>query len=199
MDLLAFFIVAGQLFAITDPIGNLPIFYSITDELETKERHSIFVTAAIFAFTLLIVFTFLGDAILNLFNIGMSDFKIAGGILILVIAIIILVRGSWSQRNVKPGTLGAVPLGCPLLVGPGAITTSMVALVTYGIPVTLSAIAANFIISFFILFYAEKIFKIIGENGAEIIARIMVILLAAIAVSFIHSGIAMWIVEFKNL
>lgn len=198
MDLATILIVTGQIFAITDPVGNLPVFYSITKDLDPKERHTNFILAVLFAFALLIAFTFLGNAILDLFHIKFSDFKIAGGILILVIAIIILVKGTWGDKK-EHSYLGAVPLGCPLLVGPGAITTSMVALATYGISVTLVAVGINFLLSFIILYYAENIFKILGENGAAIIGRIMTVLLAAIAISFIHSGITMWIIEFNQI
>ena len=109
MNLTILLIVVGQLFAITDAIGNLPIFYSITKDLDKKERHEAFLTAAIFSFALLIIFMFLGNFILTLFGIQMSDFKIAGGLLILVIAIIILVRGSLFQAKEKI-EVGVVPL-----------------------------------------------------------------------------------------
>ena len=197
MILTALFIIVGQLFVITDAVGNLPIFYSITKGLDKKERHETFLTAAIFSFILLVVFTFLGKFILDIFGIKMSDFRIAGGILILVIAIIILVRGSLFQAKEKI-EVGVVPLGCPLLTGPGAITTSMVALATYGAPVTLLAITINFLLSVLVLSFGERIFKTIGETGAMIIGRIMTIILATIAVSFIHSGISMWIAEFTR-
>ena len=168
MILTALFIIVGQLFVITDAVGNLPIFYSITKGLDKKERHETFLTAAIFSFILLVVFTFLGKFILDIFGIKMSDFRIAGGILILVIAIIILVRGSLFQAKEKI-EVGVVPLGCPLLTGPGAITTSMVALATYGAPVTLLAITINFLLSVLVLSFGERIFKTIGETGAMII------------------------------
>ena len=198
MNLTILLIVVGQLFAITDAIGNLPIFYSITKDLDKKERHEAFLTAAIFSFALLIIFMFLGNFILTLVGIQMSDFKIAGGLLILVIAIIILVRGSLFQAKEKI-EVGVVPLGCPLLTGPGAITTAMVALATYGTPIALTAVTINFMLSVLVLSFGERICKSLGENGAMIIGRIMTIILAAIAISFIHSGIGMWIAEFSGL
>lgn len=203
MDLSAFnwmalTIATVQLFLITDPIGNLPIFYSITKNESEKERKMNFVTAVFFAFSLLIVFAFLGTAILDLFRITIADFKIAGGILILIIAILILVRGSWVEDNRHSQSVGAVPLGCPLLVGPGAITTAMVSMATNGIYITLIAIAINFFVAYFTLINGGIIFKYLGKNGSEIIAKVMAILLAAIAVSFIHSGIISCIDGFNS-
>ena len=87
-------------------------------------------------------------------------------------------------------SMGAVPLGCPLLAGPGAITTTMILIETYGYAITLPAILINFGISLLILFRGETILGFIGETGAEIVARIMAIFLAAIGVHNIIVGIS---------
>lgn len=196
---MAFVIASVQLFAITDPIGNLPIFYSITKKLTHKERRETFMLAVFFAFALLVLFAFLGNAILDLFKITLADFKIAGGLLILIIAILILVRGSWVEEQEGHESVGAVPLGVPLLVGPGAITTAMVSMGVNGVLVTLLAIAVNFVIAFVSLFFGERILEFLGHNGSEIIGKVMAIILASIAVSFIHSGIATWVFDFQKL
>jgi len=196
---MALLIASIQIFAITDPLGNLPIFYGITKKMTSKERRSTFVTAVLFAFSLLIVFAFLGNGILDLFRISMSDFKVAGGILILIIAVLILVRGSWVDDIEHPETVGAVPIGCPLLVGPGAITTAMVSMGVNGVIITMLAIAANFLVSLITLYFGERIFNFLGETGSQIIGKVMAILLAAIAISFIHAGIFHWVTEFNQV
>lgn len=187
MEILAAFI---QLFVITDPLGNLPIFHSFTSGKSKDERQRVYLAAGMFAFVILLVFALLGVSILNLLNISLSDFRIAGGLLLLIIAIIILVRGSWISAKPDDGMMGAVPLGCPLLAGPGAITTAMVLIGTYGYQVVIPAIVLNFIISIMILFEGEAILRILGETGAEIVARIMAIFLAAIGVHNIIVGIS---------
>lgn len=197
INLWALSVATIQLFIITDPVGNLPIFYSLTKDQSKDERRQNFITAVMFAFSLLVVFAFLGTAILDLFKITMADFKIAGGILILIISTQILVKGTWAQEGKDFHEVGAVPIGCPLLVGPGAITTAMVSMSLNGIKITMIAIAINFVIALFTLYFGETIFKYIGKNGTAIIAKVMVILLAAIAVSFIHSGLLAWVHEFK--
>lgn len=198
-DMMSFIVATIQIFIITDPIGNLPIFYGITKKLNSTERHNTFVTAVFFAFSLLIVFAFLGNGILELFKITLADFKVAGGILILIISILILVRGSWSEDTEHPETVGAVPIGCPLLVGPGAITTAMVLMSINGVYVTLLAILANFAISYISLYNGEKIFNFLGETGSQIVGKVMSILLASIAVNFIHSGVLTWIAEYNQV
>jgi len=153
-----------------------------------KERLDTFVEAIYVGFLLLLLFTLGGTWILSVFMIDLNDFKIAGGILLLVMALIILIRGHLDV--VTPGEdVGAVPLGCPLLVGPGAITTSMVLIGMYGMPITLIAVVINFVISGAIFYFAENIYCAIGKTGSTIVAKVMAIILAAIAVKFIREGI----------
>jgi multiple antibiotic resistance protein len=120
--------------------------------------------------------------------INLDDFRIAGGLLLLVMSFFILIRGHFTE--IVPGEdPGAVPLGCPLLVGPGAITTAMVFIGLYGMGITLAAVAVNFIISGLVLYFGEWIYDKIGKTGSMIIAKVMAIMLAAIAVKFIRVGI----------
>jgi len=190
MDLSSIAIAALQLFIITDPIGNLPIFFAMTKKESNQKRREVFLTAVIAAFILLLLFTLAGGWILLLFRISMSDFKIAGGGLLFVISILLLVRGSWFESNEVESTRpGVVPLACPILVGPGAITTAMVQIGIYGINVTLLAIVINFFVSFLILYFGNYILKFIGAVGAEIISRIMLILIAAMGVNLVRQGI----------
>jgi multiple antibiotic resistance protein len=179
-----------QLFVITDPIGNLPILYALTRKETAEQRSKDFLLAVLVAFSLLLLFALLGTGILSMFHITMPDFKIAGGLLLLSIAMLILVRGSWIESDGQPmRAMGAVPLGCPILVGPGAITTAMVLLGIYGLKVTLLAIFINFAISYVVLHNGERIFKLLGEAGSEIIARVMAIILAGMAIHYIRIGI----------
>jgi multiple antibiotic resistance protein len=176
------------LFIIIDPLGNLPLFLGLTEGMGHKERLDTFVEAIYVGFLLLLLFTLGGTWILSVFMIDLNDFKIAGGILLLVMALIILIRGHLDV--VTPGEdVGAVPLGCPLLVGPGAITTSMVLIGMYGMPITLIAVVINFVISGAIFYFAENIYCAIGKTGSTIVAKVMAIILAAIAVKFIREGI----------
>jgi multiple antibiotic resistance protein len=189
MDLYGLLVAVIQLFVITDPIGNLPILQALTKKETPERRHRTFIQAVLAAFTLLIIFSVAGNLILSLFHITLPDFKIAGGILLLIIAIIILVRGSWIEEGETSHPIGVVPLGVPILVGPGAITTAMVLMSIYGAWITLLAVLINFSASFVTLYFGDRIFKLIGEEGSEIVARVMTIILAAIAIKYIHGGI----------
>jgi multiple antibiotic resistance protein len=176
------------LFIIIDPLGNLPIFIGLTEGMTKKERKDTFVEAIYIGFFLLLLFTLAGTGILGLFGISLNDFKIAGGILLLVISLHMLIQGHFVEIS-DTKDLGAVPLGIPLLAGPGAITTTMVLLGLYGMTVALLAVVINFLISGVIYFWADEIYERIGRTGSIIIAKVMAIILAAIAVKFIREGI----------
>jgi len=183
------------LFVIVDPIGNVPIFISLTENMRKDERKSAFHTATWVALALLLAFALAGQQVLNVFGISLHSFMIAGGLLLLVLAINILLFGGWKEKEkvVSPKSVGAVPIACPLLVGPGAITTTILILQTSGIVVTLIAVVIIFALIWGILRLIEPIYKVLGETGAAVIARIMAIFIAAIAVGFVIDGITYYI------
>lgn len=176
------------LFIIIDPIGLIPIFMALTEGYTDRERRKLFVRATVTGFVLLLLFTFAGTGILRLFGITISDFKIAGGILLLVIALRIISEAHYGET---PGERpGIVPLAVPLLAGPGAITTTIVLIGTSGLWITFGAVIINFIISYLTFKYIGCLFNLIGKTGSDVIAKIMGMLLAAIAVQYIRQGVA---------
>lgn len=114
-----------SLFIIVDPLGNIPIFISLTKEMEEAEKKKVFHTATLTGLVLLLAFALAGQRILVFFGITLYSFMIAGGVLLLIIAIRILITGGLKEYIESPESVGAVPIGCPLLVGPGAITTTI--------------------------------------------------------------------------
>ncbi|MHB1001007.1 MAG: MarC family protein [Armatimonadota bacterium] len=175
------------LFIIIDPVGLIPVFLALTQGATHEERQQIFRQAAFVALVLLLILAFTGTGILSLFGISISDFRIAGGILLLVLALKIINEAHYGEAT--GGKPGIVPLAVPLLVGPGAITTTIVLIGTYGLWITFGAIILTFAISFFIFNYVGFLYRIIGETGSDVVAKIMGMLLAAIAVQFIRQGI----------
>ncbi len=178
-----------ELFIIIDPLGNVPIFVALTEEMTEEDRRRAFHSATIVALILLMVFSLTGQQVLAVFGIELRSFMIAGGALLLIIAIRILVFGGWQQRSASPESVGAVPIASPLLVGPGAITTAIVLLQTEGLPVTTLAALVNFAVIWLVLRFTEPIYRFLGKTGSTVIANIMAILIAAIAVSYIVQGI----------
>ncbi|HDN17703.1 MAG TPA: MarC family protein, partial [Candidatus Bathyarchaeota archaeon] len=105
----------------------------------------------------------------------------------------ILLGGSLEKEVKRDESVGAVPIACPLLVGPGAITATILLLETEGILVTVLAAGANFAIIFLTMRNIDRVYRILGRTGTEVIAKVMALLLAAIAVEFISDGIKAWI------
>ncbi|MCW4028710.1 MAG: MarC family protein [Candidatus Bathyarchaeota archaeon] len=181
---------AIALFIIVDPFGNIPIFMGLTENMSDVQRRKVYNVACLVGFILLLVFAFLGNEILSLFGITIESFEIAGGILLLIISIRILISGSKEEKpSESPECLGAVPIAMPLLVGPGAITTTIFNLQTYTTIVAIVAVIIVISITWVILRYTSVIFRFLGKTGALVIARVMALLIAAIAIQYILTGV----------
>lgn len=177
------------LFIIVDPFGNIPIFIGLTDKIEPAQRRKVFNVATLVGFVLLLFFAFLGQEVLTIFGLSIYAFEIAGGILLLIIAVRILVSGSSSQPTAEsPESLGAVPIAMPLLVGPGAITTTIFNLQAYGTAVAIVAVVIVLSITWGILRFINGIYRFLGKTGSLVIARVMALLIAAIAIQYILTG-----------
>jgi multiple antibiotic resistance protein len=177
------------LFIVVDPFGNIPIFVGLTENMPKEKERKVYNTAVLVGFVLLLIFAFTGQEIFSLFGISLSSFEIAGGILLLIIAIRILVTGTKQENIEYPESLGAVPIAMPLLVGPGAITTTILNLQTFGVIVAVLAVIAVLTLAWIILRFIDKVYKVLGRTGAVIIARVMALLIAAIAVQYIVDGV----------
>lgn len=176
------------LFIIVDPLGNVPVFMSLTHGMTHMQRKRTLRTATIVAFALLLVFALVGQRVLEIFGISLYSFMIAGGILLLFLAMKMLVAGKWEEA-VSPEDVGAVPIAFPLLVGPGAITSAMMTLQSSGLMVTLISVIIVFGITWFILNFIERIHSLLGKTGSAVVSRVMAVFLAAIAVGFIINGV----------
>ncbi|MFA5572643.1 MAG: MarC family protein [Crenarchaeota archaeon] len=178
------------LFIIVDPIGNIPIFIGLTEKIEPAQRRRVFNVATLVGFVLLLFFAFLGQEVLSIFGLSIYAFQIAGGLLLLIISVKILVSEYTHDSVGSPESLGAVPIAMPLLVGPGAITTTIFNLQTYGILISILAVLIVLSVTWVILRFINEIYRFLGKTGALVIARVMALLLAAIAIQYILTGIS---------
>jgi len=178
------------LFIIVDPFGSVPIFMSLTENLAETQRRKVFNTATLIGVILLLVFAFTGQQIFLIFGISLYSFEVAGGLLLLIISIRILISGSPHENGESPESIGAVPIAMPLLVGPGAITTTILNLQAYGTLITILSVLIVLLITWIILRYVNLIYQFLGKTGAIVIARVMALLIAAIAIQYILVGIS---------
>jgi multiple antibiotic resistance protein len=190
VDLITEFVKAFiALFIIVDPLGNIPIFVGLTEKLGETQRQRVFNVAILVGVVLLLVFAFTGLEILNIFGLSIYSFEVAGGILLLIISIRILISGSFHEGAESPESIGAVPIAMPLLVGPGAITTTIFNLQAYGIMVTILAVVVVLAVTWVILRFMHRIYRFLGKTGAIVIARVMALFIAAIAIQYILTGV----------
>lgn len=184
------------LFVIMDPFGSLPFFIVLTKGLSVKEKIKNANRALFTASLLLFIFLFFGVQIFDFFNISINSFMIAGGIILLVIGILYVLGLSPHAYNKKEKDMdvASVPIGTPLLTGPGVITSAIILVNNYGILLPFISAVATLVITWFIFRKSELIYKFIGPQGAKILSRVMGIILAAIAVEFIKNGISSYII-----
>jgi len=128
------------LFIIVDPFGNIPIFVGLTENIPDAQKKKVYNTAVLVGMALLLIFAFTGQEIFSLFGLSIYSFEVAGGILLLIISIRILITGSMHENVESPESLGAVPIAIPLLVGPGAVTTTILDIQAYGIVIAILAV-----------------------------------------------------------
>ncbi len=176
------------LFIVVNPLGSVPIFVSLTKDMDKQQRKRTYHLAILTGLILLAFFAVVGQNVLILFGISLDSFMIAGGILLLIVAVRLLVIGGWTENLSLSESVGAVPIGCPLLVGPGAITTAILSLQSSGILVTLLSVAITFIIVWLILRFIDPIYRVLGKNGSLVITRVMALLIASIAVQYVLEG-----------
>jgi multiple antibiotic resistance protein len=181
------------LFIIVDPFGNIPIFIGLTEKMDVLQRRRVFRSATFIGFVLLVIFALTGQGLLAFFGISLYSFQIAGGILLLIIAVKLLIEGEWWNPVGTQASLSAVPIAVPLLVGPGAITATILNLQEFGIAITLVAVIAVFLIVWVVLRLVEPVHRFLGKSGAQIIARIMALFIAAIAVQYIITGVTYYL------
>ncbi len=189
------------LFAICNPMTVLPIFLTLCAERSNEEQRSTAVKAGIAAMIIFIVCTWLGTPILDIFGIDIPSFQVAGGLIVLLIALsMVQDSASRSQQastndkaTLNKPSIAVVPLAIPLMAGPGAITTVIVAAGRYTsildkVWISLVAILVAIIVGVS-LYYADVIYRTIGQNGIKITGRVMGIILTAIAVSILREGL----------
>lgn len=189
LNLHTFWLCFVPLFIATDAIGAVPVFISLTQTIEKREHPKLIFLSIVTAGTVGMLFLFVGEKIFTLLGITTADFMVAGGIMLFVISLGDLVVVEKPTRKFQPEDIGPVPVGVPLIVGPGVLTTVMLLVKQYGFLYTGLALAANIIIAGIVFYFHTVIIKILGKNGTKIISKIASLILAAIAVMIIRKGI----------
>jgi multiple antibiotic resistance protein len=187
---------------LVDPFAALPTFLAVTDGYDRTRRKKTALKASLTALILLCAMALAGEYIFRLFGITLPAFEIAGGIILLLIGLDMLAAkrsptqessGETEAASQKEDA-GIVPLGVPMLAGPGSITSVMVlvgqAQTKWQMVAILSAIAITALICYLVLGNSDRVARMLGETGIRILVRIMGLLLVALAVQYFVNGMA---------
>ncbi len=176
------------LFVAIDVFAILPIFFTLTADIPRQHRQVIIRDSIVTALIVSLIFVALGEAIFNILGITSDDFKIAGGLILLIFAIFEIIKPE-EQRRKPVGRVGVVPIGVPLIVGPAVLTTLLVLENHYGIIPTIISLVLNFFIVWISFINADRIINFFGKGGIIGISKVMALLLASIAIMMIRLGI----------
>lgn len=180
------------LFVAVDAIGNIPLFIGLVETLNKKQRQKAIMESVATATIMAVLFMFLGKGVLRLLSITIADFQIAGGALLFVIAVKLLLPGThkMSLSDGHDKDVGVFPLGTPLITGPAVLTTTLILIDVYGVFPTLVSLLVNMLIVWITLARADLVMKVLGISGTRAFSKIMYILLAAIAAMMVRRGIS---------
>lgn len=192
-EFVGFILVAiASITAVMNPASTTAVFMALTEGMTWSERQKVIHTTIWIAFVVLAFFALTGQLIFSIFNITVPAFRIAGGILLVTVATGMLTSRGESYLAADLENIAVVPLAFPLSCGPGTITTvillasagaSSLIAVFFGIVVALA-------LSYVGMLYGPRIFAFIGEGGLRVVPKLMAIIVLAIAIQFIISGIA---------
>jgi multiple antibiotic resistance protein len=177
------------LFVAIDIFWLLPIFASFTEGIEKGRKKKIVRQSILTALLVSLAFTAVGEFIFRVIGITVDDFKVAGGLLLLVLAISDITSLGEKGMIGPSETAGVVPLGVPLIVGPAVLTTIIVLVDHYGTLPTVIALVLNLLLVWACLSWARHLFRLLGSNGIKALSKIMAILLAAISIMMIRLGL----------
>jgi multiple antibiotic resistance protein len=198
------------LLVVMDPIGNVPVFLALTKGDGAHERRRAARQATIAAAAIILSFAAFGEQILGLLGISLQALQVSGGLLLVLVALELLQVGPGTSSAATgsgaggfggpPGmNVALVPLGTPLLAGPGAIATTMVYIRDTSSPsgtaMVVGAVLATLAIVYLVLRLAVRIADLLGPNGIHLLSRVVGLLVAAIAVQLVATGVEHWATE----
>ena len=176
------------LFVAVDVFGVLPLFVGLTEHLDSAGRKRLTGQATITAFAISLVFLVAGKMLFEFLGITESDFRVGGGVVLLVLAVNDLLFSAEEKRT--PGSMpGVVPIGIPLIMGPAALTTIIIIVQTYGYLWAIGSLLANMVVVWLVFSESSRITHAIGKPGSRAIAKVAALFLSGIAVMMIRSGI----------
>ena len=176
------------LFIVIDALGNLPFVITLSEGMSQHERRKMIHVATATAAAVGLVFLFFGQFILNVMDISVGSFAVAGGLILLVLSIMYMATGRMVEAT-KEEMVAVVPIGTPLTVGPATITTLLLLVTQFPIGIVLLSFALNMLVTWGIFMLSSQIVRFMGKGGLKAVSKVFSLLLAAIAVSMVVHGL----------
>ncbi len=192
-----FLICFVPLFVAVDAIGLLPLFLGITENFTKPQLIRTVVQSILTATFVGVAFILIGEPLLVWLGLTVADFMVAGGVLLFIIALVDLLGKEENYSSNYKTTVGAVPIGVPLLTGPAVLTTSLLLVKQYGMLLTLLALALNLLIAGVIFVFALPLRRLLGISGTRVLSKISALLLASIAVMIVRKGLIEFLKSIK--
>jgi len=204
VDLIALSLVIVPLIVIVDPPASIALFLAMGSDLDKSALQSVATRACTFAALVLLTFLVVGEGLLNHIGVELYSLRIAGGLMLGTVGMNMLKEGQKPSRKVIPVASGGeismgdsvdfdlVPLGMPMLAGPGAITLVILMGTTYGFRTVALAILVVMAFSLSLFFLATNMKNVVGENSTRAITRVMGLLIVTTAVQYFLDGLDMW-------
>jgi multiple antibiotic resistance protein len=184
----AFLLAFIPLFVAIDALGVLPLFVGLTEGMAAAERRRLIIQATATAFIVSLAFLVAGKVLFAFLGITEDDFRVGGGVVLLVLAVHDLLFSVDDERR-PDATIGVVPIGIPLIMGPAALTTIIVVVNAYGYALAVASLLTNLVIVWLVFSRAEAVSRALGVAGARAVAKVVALFLTGIAVMMIRTGI----------
>ncbi len=199
-ELLSFGLVAfTSFFTLINPLGTMPIFLTMTTELNQADRTKTAKKASLVAFVIIVIFSFIGQVLFNFFGISVDSFRVVGGVIFFIMGMDMLqarlgkVKVKDSEIKSYVNDISVTPLAIPMICGPGALTNAIVLMEDANNiekkVILITAVSLVMLLTFLILYSSSRIIKFLGETGVNVMMRLMGLIVMVIAVEFFFSGL----------
>ncbi len=182
------------LFVAVNVVGIIPVYLALTERMSPADRRRLTFQAVATSSLLATLILFAGQLIFSLLGITVNDLRVGGGLILLVLSISNLIFGDYRRRDPRTdgedaASVGVVPLGIPMIMGPAAITSVLVSREAFGYLPTLTSLAINMFLVYLTLAFAPYIGRVMGPAVSRAVAKVGSLFLAAISVALVRAGI----------
>lgn len=204
-----FFVAFASLFTVVNPLGVLPVFISLTNDLKDKAKQRTAFRAVLTAILVMLFFTFSGSYLFTFFGISIHGLRVVGGIIFLILGFDMLnarflrIKEEDETEAEYSNDISITPLGVPMICGPGAITASIVMMSDtkslWDVSGLVIAIVAVMFITYLTLLSSHRIIAFMGTNGTKVLTRIMGLIVMVIAIEYLKNGLTPIVREMLQL